>query len=106
MFWATHQFIDRNGDGAFDIYVVNGGPELSAPTDSEWIYDDDFDGRIDRAERIIDGVVQPLADAEGQIHSLNQMGNYAEGTAIGAPFLAGADAVAADITQSLEALAQ
>lgn len=106
MFWATHQYIDRNGDGAFDIYAVNGGPDLASPTDSEWIYDDDFDGRIDRAERIIDGVVQPLADAEGRIQPANRMGSYAEGTAIGAPFLAGADTVADDIAQSLEDLAQ
>jgi hypothetical protein len=106
MFWATHHYIDRNGDGAFDIYAVNGGPDLAAPTDSEWIYDDDFDGRIDRAERIIDGGVQNLADAEGRIHPANPMGNYGEGTAIGAPFFAGADAVAADIAQSLEVLAQ
>ncbi|GEM_PF-4395071 len=70
-FLATHQFVDRNADGAFDLYILNGcdgdGDGRLRALDTQWLYDDDFDGRPDRAESIVAGEVRRISPVNGML---------------------------------------
>ncbi|AFY46979.1 cytochrome c biogenesis factor [Nostoc sp. PCC 7524] len=54
LFWMNYHWIDSNYDGHIDIMVFNdidldgdGYPDQGI---TAWVYDDDFDGRVDRTE--------------------------------------------------------
>lgn len=67
-FWHHHA-IDADGDGRFDIRVytaVDADGDGSADEGATvWLEDSDRDGRIDRAVRIVKGVVTPIALRDG-----------------------------------------
>ncbi len=62
--WFNYHFIDSNFDNKFDIYVNNGAIDLNNDgliddkNISAWVYDRDFDGKIDSAEYL--GTKTPL----------------------------------------------
>lgn len=60
----NHHGIDRNGDGKVDVLVIDGvdrnGNGRIEPGATAWIYDDDFDGRVDRGEHILNGKVKAM----------------------------------------------
>jgi hypothetical protein len=71
IYWFTHQAADRDGDGRIDVYIVNaidmdgdGFPESDA---TAWVYDDNGDGRVDRAENIVNGIVTPVRPQDGRL---------------------------------------
>jgi len=104
-FWLNHQFIDRNSDGAFDTYIVNdvdfdGNGQASA-SDTAWMYDDDADGLLDRAELIIDGRVQTIAPENGILDLRRLGGPQHQPSRVGDPLFAFPDAVADDIQAAL-----
>lgn len=67
-FWINYQFVDRNRDGKFDTYAVNNldfdGNGQGSATDVLWLYDDDFDGGLDRGEHIVDGIAHEITIIE------------------------------------------
>ncbi|WP_338466244.1 VCBS repeat-containing protein [Novosphingobium sp. ZN18A2] len=63
LWWHQHG-VDTNGDGRFDLWIIgaidmdgDGYPDKGA---TAWVQDVDHDGRIDRAEHIVDGKVIPI----------------------------------------------
>ncbi len=72
--WWSHHAIDRNRDGRADVYVTDlvdhDGDGLMDLGRTAWIYDDDFDGRIDRAEHLT---------ADGAVALKVENGAYASG---------------------------
>lgn len=105
-FWINYQFIDRNRDGRFDTYAVNNldydGDGQGSATDVLWLYDDDFDGGLDRGEHIVDGVPHdiPVLDSIFQTKRLGE-DTYDQKFQVGDPIWLWADLISADIRKAL-----
>lgn len=105
-FWHHHA-IDTDGDGRFDIRVYtavdadgDGKADEGATT---WLEDTDHDGRIDRAVRIVNGTVTPIAPVGGAFALGDVLASApADQPRVGEPMpVQTIDAVAADITALL-----
>ncbi len=103
LYWATHQYVDRDRDGRFDLYIGSGidtdEDGRSGTEDTVWLYDDDQDGRIDRAETNVAGVVQAVDPVDGSYHL---GGKYGRDVAMDTPFFTLPTAIAADIRNALD----
>ena len=105
-YWMNYQFVDRNGDGRCDVYVTNNvsykGDGSTRANDTLWLYDDDYDGRLDRAEHIIDGVAHPVKTVDGRLDTRRPFEDPGQPLKIGdeTPFLFGS-MIAADIRKAL-----
>jgi hypothetical protein len=69
LFWWHQHGIDTNGDGRFDLRVVemidtdgDGFPEKGA---TAWVYDTDHDGFVDKAEHIVNGRIRAIKPEDG-----------------------------------------
>lgn len=69
-YWMNYHWIDSNYDGKVDIKVNNAvnletgkwPPKLGLTV---WVYDSDFDGYIDKAEYLSEGIAKPVPEKEG-----------------------------------------
>ena len=97
--WWTHHVIDRNGDGRFDVFVVDAvdrnGDGLIEPGSTAWLYDDDFDGRLDRGAVVADGRATPMAETGGRLDWKRMSGLPMP--KVGEPFLDLFNVIAGDI---------
>ena len=102
--WWNHHAMDRNNDFKFDTLVIdridmndNGLIEKDAAV---WIFDANFDGRIDMAEHVINGNVERIKPSNGRIDtkmlSRNRM------LRMGEPFGTLFDKIARDISGALD----
>lgn len=105
-YWINYQFVDRNRDGRFDTYAVNNldydGDGQGSATDVLWLYDDDFDGGLDRGEHIVDGVSHdiPILDSVFQTKRQGE-DTYDDKFRVGDPIGELADLIAAGIRKAL-----
>lgn len=106
VYWVNYQFVDRNQDGRFDTYAVNNvdydGDGRGSKSDVLWLFDDDFDGSLDRGEHIIDGVSHDIPDVEGVLQT-RRLGEhtYEQKFQVGDPIGVLADVISADIHNAL-----
>jgi hypothetical protein len=77
-FWFNFHWIDSNNDGKIDIYVENDidldGDKLLDNGITAWIYDNDFDGKIDKAEYIGKDFKKRIEMTNGAFVIKRQMG--------------------------------
>lgn len=103
--WYNYQFVDRNGDGAFDIFIVNDvdfdGDGRSSGLETGWVFDDDFDGLVDRAENIVAGEVHEAVSTDGVLDLRRWSGPQDQAIRIGDPIDDFAGAIASDIAKAL-----
>ncbi|MCA0930082.1 hypothetical protein [Ruegeria profundi] len=96
-FWHRH-LIDRNNDGAFDTLVVNNidqdGNGMIEQGKTVWLYDANFDGRVDAAEHIIRGKVTTLKAENGRFDTKNP---FSDPVPVGERFPIIFDQIASDI---------
>lgn len=64
-----HVAIDTNADGRFDVRVYGAidadGDGIADEGATAWVYDTNYDGRVDKAELIVDGHVTPIKPQNG-----------------------------------------
>ena len=106
VYWTNYQFVDRNRDGRFDTRAINSvdydGDGQGSATDVLWLYDDDFDGGLDRGEHIVDGVSHdiPILDSVFQTKRRGE-DTYDDKFRVGDPIGELADLIAADIHKAM-----
>ena len=105
-YWINYQFVDRNRDGKFDTYAVNNldhdGDGYGSAADVLWLFDDDFDGGLDRGEHIVDGVSHDIPILDRVFQSKRQgEDTYDDKFRVGDPISVLADFIAADIRKAL-----
>jgi len=106
LYWINYQFVDRNRDSKFDTYAVNNldhdGDGQGSASDFLLLYDDDFDGGLDRGEHIVDGVAYdiPVVDNVFQTTRLGEETSDHK-FRVGDPIGAWADHISADIHKAL-----
>lgn len=103
--WYNYQFVDRNDDGAFDIFIVNDvdfdGDGESSGLETAWVFDDDFDGLVDRAENIIAGEAHEIVPTDGVLDLRRWSGPQHQSIQIGSPIDDFAAEIASDIERAL-----
>lgn len=103
MAWWNHHAIDRNNDGKFDTLVVDridmNGNGLIEPGTSVWIYDANFDGRIDLAEHVVKGKATRIQAVNGKFDT--RMLSKNRTIRVGEPFGKMFDKIARDIAGAL-----
>ncbi|WP_171236754.1 hypothetical protein [Ruegeria sp. HKCCA6837] len=96
-FWHRH-LIDRNNDGKFDTLVVNNvdqdGNGMIEQGKTVWLYDANFDGRIDAAEHIVGGKVSKLQAENGRFDTKDP---FSDTVRVGERFPTVFDQIASDI---------
>ncbi|NDW54017.1 hypothetical protein [Aliiroseovarius sp. PrR006] len=106
VYWVNYQFVDRNRDGRFDTYAVNNvdfdGDGRGSKSDVLWLFDENFDGGLDRGEHIIDGVSHDIPIVEGELQT-RRLGEHAyeQKFHVGDPIGVLADVISADIQNTL-----
>ena len=106
VFWMNYQFIDRNGDNAFDVYVVNGidfdhdGQPENLST--AWVYDDNFDGFADRAEHLINGASHEIPSIDGTFQLYQYLGDPEEAIRMDEPLFEFWNMISTDIVNALK----
>ena len=97
--WWSHHAIDTNHDGQFDVFVVDAvdrdGDSLIEPGITAWLFDDDFDGRLDRGAFMQNGRSTPMRVTGGRLEWKRLTGG--PNPKLGDPFLVFFDAIADDI---------
>lgn len=108
LFWVNYQFVDRNQDKRFDTYIVNGidfdADGSGSSADTLWLYDEDFDGKLDRGEHIVNAKAHDLPIVDGVLQTRRLGEDQSDHSfRIGDEIGLFADVIAADIVQALEA---
>lgn len=77
-FWFNFHWIDSNHDGKMDIHVENDldldGDKLPDKGITAWVYDSDFDGKIDKAEYIGKDFKKAIEKTDGTFVIKRQLG--------------------------------
>ncbi|MGG7567180.1 hypothetical protein ACQ5SO_13590 [Rhodovulum sp. DZ06] len=103
LLWWSRHIADRNHDGRFDTMAFDrvdmDRDGLVEAGDTVWIFDADFDGRIDAVEHVIGGVPRPAPMKGGRFDL--RIGPATEGPKPGDPIGGVFDRIAADIAAAM-----